>query len=358
MRIGRYETHPASELFPLMPERELEDLARDIRDHGLRTPVVLCGGRVLDGRNRLLACERARVAPRFEDLATEESAIHWMVSMNLHRRHLDPSQRAMIAARLLHVFEGEARERQGRRTDLGLRMRDGETGKASEKAAGAVGVSPRTVEHAAAVLRHGTPALVAAVERGTMTVSAAAALARAAPAFRPDGTAAARRVLKTALSAPRLRPAPRRGSFALICAWPRWDDREELDRYRRLKFDAMAAENATAVLYSTSAALPDAVHMLLRWGLDYAASVVCTRPDRHETPFVRERHDLILFGRRGQNPPVPPAAERVDSTIELGSADRDARRAAFLAKLERMFPGTPKAEVFSPSPRQGWASVP
>jgi hypothetical protein len=67
--------------------------------------------------NRLRACQRAGVEPRFEEWRGE-SPTAYVLSVNLHRRHLTDGQRAMIAVGALPLFEAEARERQGKRTDL------------------------------------------------------------------------------------------------------------------------------------------------------------------------------------------------------------------------------------------------
>jgi hypothetical protein len=354
MIIGGFETHPACEWFPLMSDRELDELAADIRAHELRSPIVLSGGRILDGRNRLLACERAGVAPKFQEFTlAADSAVAWMVSMNLHRRHLDTSQRAMVAARLLDAFEAEARERRGRRTDLGAELRQGEAGKSSEKAAGAVRVSPRTVEHAKAVLRRGSPALVAAVEQGKISVSAAAALANRSP------TRDEKRVqVGISRASGANDPAARgEGSFRLICACPQWDDTPELLRHRRLEFDAIAAPSATAVLWTTNACLSLALGLLVRWGLELVATVVCRSASARETPFVRDRHDLLLFATRGPSPPAPARGERLDCVIDIDAQDGAERRAAILGRLERMFPRVEKVELFARTPRDGWGAA-
>lgn len=51
-----HDWHPAAEVFPLMNPHDLETLTADIADNGLREPIVLLDGKVLDGRNRLRAC--------------------------------------------------------------------------------------------------------------------------------------------------------------------------------------------------------------------------------------------------------------------------------------------------------------
>jgi hypothetical protein len=100
-----------------------------------------------------------------------------IVGLNLNRRHLDASQWAMIGGRIKQVFEAEARERQGTRTDLRANLPEGEEGRARDKAAAAVDVSPRSVESATKVQTNGVSKLAAMVETGEVSVSAAASVA-------------------------------------------------------------------------------------------------------------------------------------------------------------------------------------
>jgi hypothetical protein len=176
-----YEIHPAAGLFPPLADDALHALAEDIRANGLVHPIILHDNRVLDGRNRLKACEMAGVEPRFTVWQENGSPTAWVLSVNLHRRHLDESQRAMIAARAKEQFEAEAREAQrslaGTRKDLGANLRQGRAPKSAERAARLVSVSGRSVELASKVIRNGDPELVDAVDRGDVAVSAAATVA-------------------------------------------------------------------------------------------------------------------------------------------------------------------------------------
>ncbi|HQU46522.1 MAG TPA: hypothetical protein PK867_27190, partial [Pirellulales bacterium] len=103
--------HPAAELFPLMRGPEFGLLVEDISEHGLREPIVIYQGLVLDGRNRLRACETTGVEPRFVEWDGVGSPLAFVLSRNLHRRHLNEGQRAVIAARAKGMFEEEAAER-------------------------------------------------------------------------------------------------------------------------------------------------------------------------------------------------------------------------------------------------------
>lgn len=185
--LGKYETHPAADLFPMMETEAIKRLAADIKEHGLRDPVVMHEDKVLDGRNRLKACDVAKVKPRFVewfnlldeagDQNENPSPVEWVLSRNLHRRHLTESQRAMVAAASLPMLKEEAKERSGTRTDLRANLPTGEAGRARDKAAELASVSPRSVAHAAKVVEKAIPELADAVRSGEVAVSTAAAIA-------------------------------------------------------------------------------------------------------------------------------------------------------------------------------------
>jgi len=95
----------------MMAADELEALAADIAAVGLRQPIVRYQGAILDGRNRLAACEKAGVEPRFvEHESDEASALALVISLNVQRRDLTAGQRALVAAKVLEQFP----ERRGR----------------------------------------------------------------------------------------------------------------------------------------------------------------------------------------------------------------------------------------------------
>ena len=172
---GELEVHPAAGVFPLVEGAEFEALVEDIRTNGLQTPILLdAEGRVLDGRNRLRACRAAGVAPRFERWSGAGSPIDAIISLNVRRRHLNPSQRAMAAARLKELLAGDAALRKGARTDLEANLPRSQFGRSREKAAATWCVSERMVDHARRVLKSGDEALMRSVDRGKLAVSTAA----------------------------------------------------------------------------------------------------------------------------------------------------------------------------------------
>lgn len=160
-----YEIHPVANIFPPMAGAEFQALKADIEQHGQREPIWLYDGKVIDGRHRLRVCVELALEPRTVEYDGDDVTA-FVVSLNLHRRHLDESQRGMVAAKLETLEHGQRADRHAN-----LHVSEPVT---RAKAAEMLNVSPRTVAAAAKVKDEGSPELVSAVESGSVSVSLAA----------------------------------------------------------------------------------------------------------------------------------------------------------------------------------------
>jgi hypothetical protein len=163
--MSNMEFHPLADLFPMLPAEEQRALTADIRDNGLHTQIVTFEDKILDGRNRYRACQVAGVKPVFKEYKGGDP-LGYVVSLNLARRHLDESQRAMIAAKIATLKDGQRQV--GQLAEVPTQS----------KAAAMLNVGERSVRRARAVLKSGDPDMIASVEHGELAVSAAANIVR------------------------------------------------------------------------------------------------------------------------------------------------------------------------------------
>ena len=212
--------HEAANIFPLMPDDEIQKLADDIKANGQKNAIILIDDKVLDGRNRLLACKLVGVTPDFQSRNPEKlgSPVSWVLSQNLHRRQLTATQRAFVAVEAEKLFAIEAKQRQtagqnnetGRAVKAKLPELGREKGQAREKAAARFEVSPRYVQDAKAVAAR-SPEVAAQAIAGKVTMAEAKRvthLATTRPA-EPSKTVQLREWFSTKYKAFKLRPSER-----------------------------------------------------------------------------------------------------------------------------------------------------
>ena len=157
------KAHPLAEMFPVLEDCELKELAADIKANGLRQHIVVLDGMILDGRNRERACQLARINPTFTPFKGDDP-LAFVLSVNLHRRHLSASQRAMIAAELSNLKNGQ------KTSSANLPSRP----VTQPEAAAKLKVSERSVRDAKKLIEE-KPDAVAAVKAGEKTIHAALA---------------------------------------------------------------------------------------------------------------------------------------------------------------------------------------
>lgn len=149
-----FQIHPAADLFPMIPQKELEEMARSIASNGLREKITIIPWPdkkgiwwVIDGRNRLAALRMLNVKDKtilgsftrvidlkqLGNITVEE----YVVMANLERRNLTRQQRKELAGKLAVMLEKAQKDKpKEERVDT--------TAQAAEKA----GVSRRTAAEA------------------------------------------------------------------------------------------------------------------------------------------------------------------------------------------------------------------
>lgn len=164
------KSHEYADLFPMMATADIARLAEDIRENGQANPIVTFEGKILDGRNRYQACTMAGVDPQFTEYDGSEP-LAFVVSHNLHRRHLSESQRGMVAAKMAKLQRGG-----DRRTDSFKGSID--PLKTQEEAAALLNISTATVKRSKAVLKNGIPELQDMQMSGEVSAKAACEVAK------------------------------------------------------------------------------------------------------------------------------------------------------------------------------------
>lgn len=172
------EFHNVANIFPMMTQQEMESLKEDISKNGLREPIYLHDGKIIDGRNRFIACLEIGIKPIFRNYeGPENELIDFVISLNLHRRHLNTSQKACLAVEILPELEKNTKENLSKKMSA-IRKGDSEVSaklqnlNSSQTASRIFGVSERYIFDAKKLLK-ASDILFNEVRKGKLTLQQA-----------------------------------------------------------------------------------------------------------------------------------------------------------------------------------------
>ena len=148
----------------MMTEEQYVQLRDDIKEHGQCEDVVVWKGLLLDGRNRLRACEELGIEPQIAELMEETDPVAYVISHNLHRRHLTTTQRSDVAAKLATLKHGDVKSQKSELQKCNSTIAD---------AATLLNVSKRSVSAASYVHDHGCKELKDGISSGEIPVTLA-----------------------------------------------------------------------------------------------------------------------------------------------------------------------------------------
>lgn len=176
-KAERLPFHELVSLFDPMTGADFDGLVADIEEHGLRDPIVKFKGEIVDGRNRYNACLKAKVEPFFVEWDEQGSLVAFILSANLHRRHMNETQRAMLGSRIKEL-QGNAHGGDRKSDKNPEESQENQVANLPlETIAASLNVSERSIRTADAVRESCSVGVQEAVSKGEISVSDAASVA-------------------------------------------------------------------------------------------------------------------------------------------------------------------------------------
>lgn len=341
------EYHPAANIFPLLGKDELTSLAGDIKANGLNQPIVTHEGKILDGRNRFRACEIAGVPPRFEAWKNGTSPTVWVISQNLHRRHLTDSQKAAVGVDVDALLSKETPRGRPSKNEPKKRLIPGKSAAAAGRA---MGVSRAYIETAKQIGRK-SPALLAQVKEGAKTLTEA------------------KREIRRGEASSRAATLPK-GKFRVLYADPPWkygDSREALDgttgasaHYPTMSIAQLCdmpitdsvADDAVLFLWVTSPLLFECAPVIKAWGFTYKTSFVWDKIKHNMGHYNSVRHEFLLVCTRGSC--TPDVSKLFDSVQSIERTKHSEKPEVFREIIETLYPHGSRLELFARKKVEGW----
>ena len=376
--------HEAANVFPLLQGEQLKALADDIAENGLQEAIWLHeDGSILDGRNRFRACKIAGVEPRFQTYEGSDP-LGFVLSLNLHRRHLTSAQKAALAVDVEAYERVAAKQRQGTRSDIGQKIDTSESGRATEKAAAKVGTNRQYVSDAKRIKKDAPDVFERMREGGYPSMAQAKKVARLPENDRREihalvdegkagDTKEANQLLRERQTQQRAQELGEtaakvpKGKYQCIVIDPPWpmkkikrDERQNQAGFdyptlnegelRDFPVPDMAADDCHLYLWTTHKFMPMALRLAEHWGFRYQCMMTWVK-NVGFTPFSwMYSTEHVLFCRRGSLK-LKKMGLRLDFSAKVREHSR--KPDVFYELVEQASPG-PRIDVFSREERAGF----
>jgi N6-adenosine-specific RNA methylase IME4/ParB-like chromosome segregation protein Spo0J len=372
---ARLPHHPLAGLFPMFSPEQLRELADDIASVGQQEPVWLLDGQILDGRNREAACFVLGIAP-WTKIYEGTDPLGFVLSLNLHRRHLSDSQRAMVAAKLAIWKRGINQHTAG------------SANLPTHEVAKHLSVSERQVIKAKRVDAQGIKELSDAIRDGRVSLHAGETisllegeaqreilrleskeLAARVKDMRTEKMAASRatRTSMINLIADRGRNVAGEmpvAAFALgYCDFP-WEQgawSNETGQDKGLSYPSMSIEdgmalcagdkspftrNAKLYFWTTTNRWRHAIRIIEAWDFEYVSAITWDKVHIGMGREVRDRTEHLLICKRGDFPGIDLYTPKPESLYSEIKREHSRKPVWFAEEIERLHPDMRKLELF------------
>lgn len=371
----RFARHVLANLFPMLSDIELNELGEDIATRGQENPIWIYQGQIIDGRNREEACFRAGIIPRFKAYLGDDP-LGFVLSLNLRRRHLTESQRAMVAAKIVDWERGMNKATAG---SANLPTRE---------AARRLSISERAVVSAKRIREHGSVALIEAIDAGLIKVSTGAEISyleRQAQdeAIRAEEKQIAARAKELRNRRLEINRTSRTNMINLIaqqgritsgempraafplgyCDFP-WEQEawsNETGQDKGLMYPSMTVDegmrlcagdkspftrDAKLYFWTTTNRFRDAIRIIEAWGFAYVTAVTWDKVDIGMGREVRDRTEHLLICKRGEFPGIDLYTAKPPSLYTEKKTQHSRKPVWFAEEIERLHPTMRKLELF------------
>lgn len=365
------EFHDVANLFPAMDASEYEALKADIAARGLLEPVWVHEGKVIDGRHRYKACVELGIEPRTQTWNGHGSLVEFVVSLNMRRRHLTASQKAVVALEIEAALAVEAKERQRLNAErLNAERWDSERSSfsnlrkttsdepihAARQAAQIVGVANGYISDAKRLQRD-NPALLDKVRSGELS------LQEAKSEVKKQKHTERIEAVKQDIAQQKYNPP--QGLYDVIVIDPPWAYGGDYDPnghrvanpYPEMSLEEIAAinlpssENCVLWLWTTHKYMRHAFELLDVWGFRDVAIVTWVKDRMGVGSWLRSQSEFCVMAVKGS-----PLINLVNQTTVIYGAMREHSRKPdeFYSLVDSLCVGY-KLDWFARQARDGWS---
>lgn len=344
------ENHELANMFPMIEGKEYELLKEDILKNGLLQTIITYEGKILDGRNRFKVCKELGIKPHFEEYKGNKP-LEFVISLNLKRRHLNESQRGVIASKLATLIQGK----RANYSSANLPMTT------QEDASKMLNVSPRTLRNIKQIERE-APEKIIDIELGNLTANEI--ITEIKIKKRKDLIQEQREAIKKGTHKLPI------GTYEVIVIDPPWkyghvDDyapnyymsrvanpfpEMDIDEIKKIKIPA--SENCVLWLWTTHKYIFDCKSILLHWGFRDVSILTWIKDKMGVGKWLRSQSEYCIMAIKGK----PLINLTNQTTILIAKNIKHSQKPIEFYKMVNELCIGRKLDYFARDKKEGWDS--
>lgn len=343
-------------LIPEIAKEEFERLKENIKQEGIREPLIIWDNILIDGHNRFKISKELKIdfktkEKKFKD---RQEVLLWIINNQLARRNLSTYDKTLLALKFEEIINKKAKENQkagGHNSKVGCQKSDKplDTKKEIGKIAN---VSHDTVEKVKFIEKNATKEQKDKLSQQKTSINKVYHETR-------------KKIIQKNNS--KEIPLPKE-NCSIILADPPWryDFSSTSERSIETHYSSMSLEqikkmkipsekDSVLLLWATAPKLKEALEVMESWGFEYKSCAIWDKEIIGMGYWFRGQHELLLVGIKGKVKP-PKEKDRISSVIKIKRKKHSEKPKEFYDIIEKMFPNEKYLELFARSKRKNWIS--
>lgn len=358
-------------LIPALTAEEFKQLEANILSEGIRDPLVLWRGYLVDGHNRYaIATEHGLDYKTVnKDFKDSNEVKEWMILNQFGRRNLSNYQRSVLALELEEVFSAKAKENQAIQFKGSSLIQKSEEVKpivAIKEVAKVANVSHDTIAKVKKIEAVATPEVKAQLSTGELSINQAYQEIKKEEKKEiqvEKKKEYEQRIATVSVNEFKVNIFDTREKYRVIYADPPWQyDLEQtspnlggaIKHYNSMSIEELCAlpikdiadKDAVLFLWITSPKLNLFLQLMEAWGFEYKTSFVWDKVKHNMGHYNSVRHEFLLIGGRGKS--TPDLKHLYDSVITIERSEKHSEKPVeFLNIIDNLYQHGNRIELFA-----------
>lgn len=332
------KAHSYADLFPMMNDSEFKELKKDIKENGFLPDqqILVYDDKILDGRNRYKACKELGIEPQLKEWKGK-NALQYVISTNVHRRHMNESQRAMVGSKIANLSLGDNQHTASAHMPT------------QKEVSQMLNIGERNLRIAKEITKK-RPEAVKEIEFGKLKLGAV---------YREIKLEEQEKQIEKLIPEKEIE-----GVYDIIVMDPPWNygreyDPEnsrvaspypEMNQAKLKEIKIPANKDSILFLWTTHQFIWEAKELLSEWGFEYKAIIVWDKEKMGMGSWLRMQCEFCLVGVKGK--PLWKAKD-IRDIIREARTKHSKKPESFYNMIEDKFAGR-KLDYFARMAREGW----